>query len=104
MPKRKAKADATVCFNLTLSGKLARRLDSEFAKAWALNPLLFISRSAFLAFCLAEFVAVLDDPWREPTPPKPARVRTRPVVQPALRTAPETRRKIRAAEGCARPS
>ncbi len=104
MAKRKAKADATVCFNLTLSGKLAARLAREYAKARALNPLLFISRSAFLAYCLAEFIAVLDDPDRNPTLPAGTRVRTRPVVQPALRTAPETRRRIRAAEGCARSS
>lgn len=101
MPRRKAKADATVAFNLTLPGKLARRLDAEFAKARAMNPLLFVSRSGFLAFCLAEFIAVLDDPWREPSLPKPARVRTRPAVKPAIRTGSATRKKIRAGEGVA---
>lgn len=95
MAKRKAKSEGSVAFNLTLPGRLARRLDREHEKALALNPLLFISRSAFLAYCLSEFIACLDDPERDPTLPKGTRVRTRPAVKPALRTGPATRKRIR---------
>ena len=78
MPKRKSKAVATVSFNLTLGGKLARRLDAEFKRAQAVAPYAFISRSAFLAHALGEWVAILDDPSREPTLAGDVRVRTRP--------------------------
>ena len=78
MPKRKSKADATVSFNLTLGGKLARRLDAEFAKAQEMAPYAFISRSAFLAHALGEWVSILDHPERNPTLPVGVRVRTRP--------------------------
>ena len=78
MPKRKSKADASVSFNLTLGGPLARRLDREFAKAKKMNPYMFVSRSAFLAFCLGQWVEILDSPSREPTLAGDVRVRTRP--------------------------
>ncbi len=78
MPRRKSKADATVCFNVTLSGKLARRLDAEFARAQEAAPYAFISRSALIAHALGEWCAILDNPAREPSLPKPARVRVRP--------------------------
>ena len=78
MAKRKSKAVATVSFNLTLGGKLARRLDAEFAKAQEMAPYMFVSRSAFLAHCLGEWVAILDCPSREPTLAGDVRVRTRP--------------------------
>ena len=102
MPKRKPKSAATVAFNLTLSGKLARRLDKEFARAQEMAPYAFISRSAFLAHCLGEWVSILDHPERTPSLPSSTRVRTRPAARPAIRSGPETRKRIRAAEGCAR--
>ena len=79
MPRRKKPAaDATVCFNVTLSGKLARRLDAEFAKAQAMAPYAFISRSALIAHALGEWVSILDDPTVEPSLPAGVRVRVRP--------------------------
>ena len=78
MAKRKPKSEASVCFNLTLGGKLARRLDAEFAKAQEMAPYMFVSRSAFLAHALGEWVAILDCPSREPTLAGDVRVRTRP--------------------------
>ena len=78
MAKRKSKAVATVSFNLTLGGKLARRLDAEFAKAREMAPYAFTSRSAFLAHALGEWVSILDHPERNPTLPVGVRVRTRP--------------------------
>ena len=78
MARRKPAAESTVSFNLTLSAKLARRLDAEFARAQDMAPYMFVSRSAFLAHCLGEWVAILDNPSRNPTLPKPVRVRLRP--------------------------
>ncbi len=90
--------------NVTLPRALSMRLDEELAKARAAAPLMNISKSAFYAHIMIEWISLLDDPNRNPTLPAGTRVRTRPAVKPALRTAPETRRKIRASEGCARSS
>ena len=79
---KKSKADATVSFNLTLGGKLARRLDAEFAKTREMAPYMFVSRSAFLAHCLGEWIAILDCPSRQPTLPV-VRRRTRPPAPDA---------------------
>ena len=83
MAKRKSKAEATVSFNLTLGGKLARRLDVEFKRAQKVAPYAFISRSAFLAHALGEWVSILDHPERNPTLPVGVRVRIRPPAPDA---------------------
>lgn len=88
-------------YNITVPRALGRRLDAELAKARAAVPLMYISKSAFFSHIMAEWISLLDDPHRNPTLPEGTRVRTRPAVQPARRTAPETRKRIRAGEGVA---
>ena len=90
--------------NVTLPRALSKRLDELLAEARLAAPLSHISKSAFYAHIMIEWLSLLDDPNRNPTLPAGTRVRTRPAVKPALRTAPETRRRIRAAAGCARPA
>lgn len=87
--------------NVTLPRALSMRLDEELAKARAAAPLMNISKSAFYAHIMSEWLSLLDDPNCNPTLPAGTRVRTRPAARPAIRTGPETRKRIRAGEGVA---
>lgn len=77
MAKRKAKRDATVCYSITFPAKLAKRLDGMLHDLRAEKPYQFVSRSAFYSYCLGEWLAILDDPAREPKGPKEVRRRIR---------------------------
>ncbi len=81
MANHKHGGTKTVNRTITLPVKLARLLDAEVAKARRQEPLAIISRSALYCHALSEWLAILNNPHREPTLPmhKPAaRVRVRP--------------------------
>ena len=77
MAKRKPKAALTKNYTLTMTVHLARQLDEELQKAREAVPGLFISKSAFFAHIMSEWLAMLRQPEREPTLPV-VRRRTRP--------------------------
>ena len=82
MAKRKPKAALTKNYTLTMTVHLARQLDEELQKAREAVPGLFISKSAFFAHIMSEWLAMLRQPEREPTLPAPRR-RTRPPAPDA---------------------
>ena len=77
---RKPAAELTKTVHLTVPVKLAEKLDSMWRDLKVAKPYSFISRSGFYCHCLGEFVALFDDPAREPTMPPVARRRTRPAA------------------------
>ncbi len=77
MAKRKPKGSLTKNYTLTMTVHLARRLDQELEKARQAAPGQFISRSAFYAHIMAEWLEILQHPARVPTLPV-VRRRTRP--------------------------
>lgn len=77
--KRKAKKDRHVTLHMTIPAKLARRLDAMHRDQQARQPYSYISRSQWYSYCLGEFVACLDDPWREPGTPAEVQRRISPA-------------------------
>ena len=80
---RKPAAELTRTVHLTVPVKLANRLDGMWRNLKAQKPYSFISRSGFYSFCLGEYVALFEDPERQPTMPAVVRRRIRPPAPDA---------------------
>ena len=81
MAERKPKGTKSVNRTIILPAKLAKAMDAELDKARGGVSHGFISRSSLYCHALSEWLAILNNPHREPTltMQKPAaRVRVRP--------------------------
>ena len=80
---RKPAGELTVTVHLTVPVKLANKLDAMWRDLKVAKPYSFISRSGFYCHCLGEFVALFEDPERQPTMSPAVRRRTRPPAPDA---------------------
>ena len=81
--KRKSLEECTKTVHLTIPVKLAEKLDLMWGDLKTAKPYSFISRSGFYCHCLGEFIALFEDPERQPTLPAVVRRRTRPAAPDA---------------------
>ncbi len=82
MAKRKKNKDGSISFTLTVPKKLAAVLDSMLDNLRKERPFCFVSRSAFYAYCLGEWAALIADPHAKPKTPSGIRRRVRPQPTP----------------------
>ena len=75
--KRKAKKDRQVTVHMTIPPKLAARIDKMLEDLRAQAPYQSVTRSALIAYLVAEHIALIDDIDKVPTTKAEVRRRMR---------------------------